>query len=125
MKNVNEKGADDIFVGHIGGDDFVAILNIKMDYEKVCQNIIKDFDEGVKKFFTEEDREKGYIKIQNRKGKMEEFPLTAISIGAVFADRNKFGNILEIGETGAQMKHLAKRYRGSCYAVDRRQNRME
>ena len=125
VKNVNEKNSNDIFVGHIGGDDFVAILNITIDYERVCQNIIEEFDTGVKKFFTEEDREKGYIKIQNRKGKMEHFPLTTISIGAVFADCNKFGNILEIGETGAQMKHLAKKYKGSCYAVDRRKNRLE
>ena len=124
VKNVNEKKSDDIFVGHIGGDDFVAILNVNMDYEKVCQNIIAEFDMGVKKFFTEEDIEKGYIKIQNRKGKMEHFPLTAISIGAVFANCNKFGNILEIGETGAQMKHLAKKYKESCYAVDRRKNGM-
>ena len=120
VKNANEKNSNDIFIGHIGGDDFVAILNIKTDYEKVCQNIIKQFDEGVKEFFTKEDREKGYIKIQNRKGKMEHFPLTSISIGAVFADKDKFANILEIGEIGAQMKHLAKKYKGSCYAVDRR-----
>ena len=124
VKNVNKKNITDTFVGHIGGDDFVAILNIQMDYEEVCQNIIADFDNGVKNFFTEEDREKGYIKIQNRRGKMEHFSLTSISIGAVLADTNKFANILEIGETGAQMKHLAKKYKGSCYAVDRREKQV-
>ena len=120
VKNVNVKNSSDMFVGHIGGDDFIAILNMKSDYEKICQDIIREFDSGVQKFFTEEDQEKGYIKIQNRKGKMEHFPLTSISIGAVFVDKNKFANILEIGEIGAQMKHLAKKYKGSCYAVDRR-----
>lgn len=120
VKNVNIKNTGNVFVGHIGGDDFIAILNMDTDYEKVCQSIINEFDSGVKAYFTEDDQEKGYIKIQNRKGKMEHFPLTSISIGAVFADGNKFANILEIGETGAQMKHLAKKYKGSCYAVDRR-----
>lgn len=124
VKNVNGQEATDIFVGHIGGDDFVAIMNIKIDYDRVCQQIIDEFDSGVKSFFTEEDREKGYIKIQNRKGKMEHFPLTSISIGAVLADSRKFENILEIGEVGAQMKHLAKSYKGSCYAIDRRENKM-
>lgn len=122
VKNANVRNTSDVFVGHIGGDDFVAILNMKTDFEKVCQNIIKEFDSGVGEFFTEEDQERGYIKIQNRRGKMEHFPLTSISIGAVFVDKNKFANILEIGEVGAQMKHLAKKYKGSCYAVDRRKN---
>lgn len=124
VKNVNGNEATDIFVGHIGGDDFVAIMNIKIDYENVCQKIIEEFDLGVKSFYTEEDREKGYIKIQNRRGKVEHFPLTSISIGAVLANSSKFANILEIGEVGAQMKHLAKKYKGSCYAVDRRQSKM-
>ena len=120
LKNVNNIAKNDIFVGHIGGDDFVAILNKDEEYEKICQNIIQEFDKEVKYFFTEEDIQKGYLKIQNRKGKMEHFPLTSISIGVVLAESNKFTNVLEIGEIGAQVKHIAKKYKGSCYATDRR-----
>ena len=29
---------------------------------------------------------------------------------------------LEIGELGAQVKHIAKKYKGSCYAIDRRKH---
>lgn len=121
-KNVNIEECSDIFVGHIGGDDFVAVLGNTMDYQKICQNIITEFDNGVKQFFTEEDVKKGYIKIQNRKGKMEHFPLTTISIGVVLAENNMFSNVLEIGEVGAQVKHVAKKYKGSCYAIDRRRH---
>ena len=64
-----------VFVGHIGGDDFVAILDENVDYEKVCQNILTEFDAEVTSYFTEEDIRKGYLEIQNRKGVMEEFPL--------------------------------------------------
>ena len=53
---------------------------------------------------------------------MEEFPLTSLSIGVVVAERGRFSNILEIGEIGAQVKHLAKSMQGSCYAVNRRIN---
>ena len=73
------------------------------------------------KFFTEEDLEKGYIEVANRKGIMEQFPLTSISIGVVIAEKNRFSNILEIGEIGAQVKHMAKTIIGSSYAIDRRQ----
>jgi len=74
----------------------------------------------VPKFFTEEDLEKGYIEVANRKGIIEQFSLTSISIGAVIADKDRFANILEIGEIGAQVKHVAKSIIGSSYAVDRR-----
>ena len=107
------------FVGHIGGDDFIAIVPT-LDVDNICQLIIANFDEGVTKFFTEEDLEKGYIEVANRKGIIEQFSLTSISIGAVIADKDRFANILEIGEIGAQVKHVAKSIIGSSYAVDRR-----
>ena len=47
--------------------------------------------------------------------------LTSISIGVVIGERGRFSNILEIGEIGAQVKHLAKTIPGSSYAIDRRQ----
>ena len=122
VKNVNNGKESDIFVGHIGGDDFVAILGNKKNYEQICQDIILEFDEGVKSYFTEEDIKKGYIKVQNRKGKMEHFAVTSISIGVVEVARNSFANILEIGELGAQVKHMAKQYKESCYAIDRRKH---
>ena len=108
------------FVGHIGGDDFIAILPI-MHCEEICENIIANFDAQVIKFFTEEDSEKGYIEVANRKGIIEQFPLTSISIGVVIAEKGRFSNILEIGEIGAQVKHVAKSIMGSSYAIDRRQ----
>ena len=122
LKNINSAAGEDIFVGHIGGDDFVAIIGETMSYEKICQDIISEFDSGVKNFFTEEDLKRGYLRVQNRKGKMEHFPITSISIGVVVSEENRFSNILEIGEVGAQVKHVAKKYKGSCYAIDRRKH---
>ena len=55
------------FVGHIGGDDFIAIVPSK-DVEKLCQAIIYNFDNGVQKFYNDKDREDGYIEVANRKG---------------------------------------------------------
>ena len=69
---------------------------------------------------SEEDVEKGYLEVPNRKGIIEEFPLTTISVGAVEVDPGRFHNTLEIGEAGAQVKHLSKTIPGSTYVVDRR-----
>lgn len=118
-KLVHNDKTENTFVGHIGGDDFVAIVP-DINCEKLCQNLVSYFDTQVKKFFTDADLEKGYIEVANRRGIVEQFPLTSLSIGVVIADEGRFHNILEIGEIGAQVKHAAKSVMGSCYAVDKR-----
>ena len=124
-KNVLEKGKNERnFVGHIGGDDFVAIVE-ENDYEEICQNIIAEFDRSVVKYFNKEDIERGYLEVENRKGIIEPFPLTTISIGVVEVTKDRFKNTLEIGEAGAAVKHLAKTIWGSTYVIDRRKNREE
>ena len=119
MNNINSNDCEDCFVGHIGGDDFVAMIS-GVNCEKICQNIVIEFDEGVKRFFTRTDLDKGYIEVPNRKGVMEQFPITSISIGVVVVDKGRFKNTLEIGEVAAQVKHLAKTTFGSTYVIDRR-----
>lgn len=121
LKNVHTDEYEDSFVGHIGGDDFVAIVS-KTDYERICQNIITDFDINVLRYFTEEDIKRGYLEVENRKGIMEQFPLTSISVGVVEVEENRFANVLEIGEAGASVKHLAKTIQGSTYVIDRRKH---
>ena len=119
IRCIHSQISDGSFVGHIGGDDFIAIVPT-LNCEDLFKNIIANFDAEVTKFFTEEDSEKGYIEVANRKGVIEQFPLTSISIGVVEADKGRFTNMLEIGEVGAQVKHLAKSVIGSSYAIDRR-----
>ena len=119
VKNVHALKNNDCFVGHIGGDDFVAIIS-KTNYDEICQNIINEFDSEILSYFTEEDRKRGYIEVANRRGILEDFPLTAISIGVVDVEPDRFNNILEIGEVGAQVKHSAKTILGSSYVIDRR-----
>lgn len=124
LKNIHTDEYEDSFVGHIGGDDFVAIIS-ETNYDKICQNIIADFDHNVIKFFTDEDADKGYIEVANRKGIIEQFPLTSISIGVVEVEKGRFANVLEIGEAGASVKHLAKTIQGSTYVIDRRKHHEE
>ena len=122
LRNVHEQECDSSFVGHIGGDDFVAIVS-STNYDKLCQNIIHDFDLEVANYFTKEDAKKGFIEVANRRGIIEQFPLTSISIGVVEVEKGRFSNVLEIGEAGANVKHLAKTIQGSTYVIDRRKNK--
>lgn len=121
LKNVNSDENIHNFVGHIGGDDFVALVTNE-NYEEMCQNIIVEFDKKILDYFTDEDKERGYLEVPNRKGIIEEFPLVSISIGVVEVSKGRFHNVLEIGEVGAQVKHLAKVTPGSAYAINRRKD---
>jgi len=118
---LHDTETEDNFVGHIGGDDFVAITS-DVDCEARCQDMIIGFDNGVLKYFNQEDIEKGYLEVPNRKGVIEQFPLTSISIAVVVVDKGRFYNVLEIGEVAAQVKHLAKTTPGSTYVIDRRKH---
>ena len=120
FRNIHEIFPEGSFIGHIGGDDFIAIIP-SIEVDEICQKIIAEFDKNVTKFFTDDDLERGYIEVANRKGIIEQFALTSISIGVVIGEKGRFSNILEVGEIGAQVKHLAKSIMGSSYAIDRRQ----
>ena len=119
LSGVHSYFSEGAFVGHIGGDDFIAIVPHE-NIDELCQTMVATFDKGVRRFFTDLDQERGYIEAENRKGVVEQYQLTSVSIGVVVAEKGRFANILEIGEVSTQVKHLAKSIPGSSYAIDRR-----
>ncbi len=118
-KYIHQIEDSDNFIGHIGGDDFVAIVS-RADYDKVCQNIIAEFDQYAITYYNEVDAERGFVEVANRKGIIEQFPLTTISIAVVEVDYEHYKTTLEIGEIGAQVKHQAKTLMGSTYVINKR-----
>ncbi len=118
-KHIHQIPNSDNFVGHIGGDDFVAIIN-QTDYDLICQNIILEFDKYTVDFYNEIDVERGYVEVANRRGIIEQFPLTSISIAVLEVDSKIYKTTLEIGEMAGQIKHQAKTIPGSTYVINRR-----
>ena len=120
-KNVHNIKDSNNFIGHVGGDDFVSIIS-PTDYDKICKEIIDEFDTGAVEYYNEVDVERGYVEVANRRGIIEQFPLTTISIAVVEVDTERFKSTLEIGEVSAQVKHMAKTILGSTYVINRRKN---
>ena len=118
-KHIHNVENSDNFVGHIGGDDFVAITN-QTDYDELCKNIIGEFDTQVEQYYSEEDVARGYVEVANRKGIIEQFPIVSISIAVVEVAKNQKVSTLQIGEVAAQVKHSAKSIMGSTYVINRR-----
>ena len=118
-KHIHQLDSSESFIGHIGGDDFVAIIE-PTDYDKLCQNIIAEFDKLVVDFYNEVDVERGFGEVANRRGIIEQFPLTSISIAVLEVDSKIYKTTLEIGEVAGQVKHKAKAILGSTYVINKR-----
>lgn len=104
----------DEFIGHIGGDDFIAIIS-HSDVESLCENILHDFAQAVPKFYNKEDLERGYIIAKNRYGKEEKFPPLSLSIAVVRKDT--YNDIYELTEKSSRIKKECKTRGGNCYMV--------
>jgi diguanylate cyclase (GGDEF)-like protein len=108
-----------VFVGHVGGDDFVVICPPEQA-EELCRSIIALCTEKVPALYDPPDRERGYIEVENRRGQTERFPFFSISIGVATTDRRAFSHQGEAVSVATELKEYAKRDQGSSYAVDRR-----
>ena len=94
------------FVGHVGGDDFVAIIQDE-DALELCNSIIRDFDTNIVDFYSEEDRKRGCIYSYNRNNCEESFPIMSISI-SVIVNLNTNSNIYQLSEEAAKVKKICK-----------------
>lgn len=122
QESIQKFGVRGDFLGHIGGDDFVAIVNYE-NAKKIGKQIVKLFDANIKQYYTEEDAEKGWIRVANRKGKLEKYPLMTITVAMISNKYKKYASTLEIGEDGAAIKKKAKTIIGSTFLEDRRKQR--
>jgi GGDEF domain-containing protein len=111
------------FVGHIGGDDFVFIVEVALA-EQICDEIVNAFDRIIPTIYEAEDRYKGYIQAPDRHGDMRTFPIMSISIGITDTRIIPAEHYGEITEAASEMKKYAKQYKGSCYRYDRRRSRL-
>jgi GGDEF domain-containing protein len=112
LAEMKETGAKGDFVGHIGGDDFV-IISVPPRAETICRRIVGAFEGRIGKFYTEEDREKGFFIGKDRKGVRQKFPLISVTIAIVTDDGTRFDNPLAMAEAAAQLKEYAKTLPGS------------
>lgn len=106
------------FVGHIGGDDFVSIIeNSIEECEKLCEKIIEKFSLGILNFFNENDRNNKYVEAADRLGNKGIFPITSLSIAGIYGEFNSFSNPEEVGLSVAIIKKEVKHITGSCYLI--------
>lgn len=95
------------FVGHIGGDDFVVILEqyVESDF---CELLSHTFVSRISQFYNELDLSKGYVISTNREGETKQFPLLSLT-SVMVNNRNRiFNNHYEISQILANLKKQEK-----------------
>ncbi len=117
LESFEKFGSKSDFIGHIGGDDFIAITTPDRA-DNLCQEIISQFDLRIKDLYQEEDIKNGYIIRNSRSGEKEKFPLLTISIGCVNNLKRKLTSYWEVGEIATEVKEYAKSKQGSSYHRD-------
>lgn len=100
------------FVGHVGGDDFVAILN-QEDLETFCDTVNTEFQVKVAEHYTARDRENGYIITENRWGIVEKFLLMTVSIAGISSSGQDFHSMIKLTEELARLKKKCKKLKDS------------
>jgi diguanylate cyclase (GGDEF)-like protein len=112
-------GIENAFVGHIGGDDFVAMIPPDMA-EPYCKEVIERFDDGILDLYDTADALRGYIEVIDRRGERYAFPVVSLSLGVASTDVREIGTQWEASAIAVEMKEFAKKQPGSTYRIDRR-----
>lgn len=120
IKHIRGVGGPDAFVGHIGGDDMIFIMEDAV-IDNACTKIVEDFNKKMPSFYSKKDAEAGYICGKDRKGNEERFGLLAVSIGIVSNASHGITHVAQISEIGAELKKYAKSIDGSNFVRDKRQ----
>jgi EAL domain-containing protein (putative c-di-GMP-specific phosphodiesterase class I)/GGDEF domain-containing protein len=107
------------FVGHIGGDDFIALFR-SSDWEARCRTILERFGADVMPFFNPNDVERGGYVIENRRGEKEFHNLTSLSIGAFPVKPKIFKSHRDIALVASESKKMSKKMHGNSLFINQR-----
>lgn len=96
------------FVGHVGGDDFVALFQSD-DWMRRCKGIVAEFNNKARGLFDHTDLQRNSFDSEDRQGHHRSFPLTTIVVGAVVVAPGMFDAPEDVASAAAASKRIAKK----------------
>jgi len=107
------------FIGHIGGDDFILLMQSR-DWKSRCEQALRSFEQAASLMFKEEHLVDGGYTSEGRDG-MEKFhPLTSLSIGAIQVMPGQFISHHEVSAAMSEAKKMAKKIPGNSLFIEQR-----
>lgn len=113
---MRESFAPDAFLGHVGGDDFVACLP-RTDASEECHTLLRKFREKILPLYTPEDVKRGYIVSHNREGFERHFQIMTLSLAVISSSSVRPSSMDELSHVVALAKKRAKQQEGNAISV--------
>ena len=111
VTNINE---EDDFIGHVGGDDFVAIFR-RTDWQITVERILQQFGESIGGLYN------GHIGCKitatDREGKERQYNQMTLSVGAVVVNSSEVQCHVDLSEAAATAKNHAKAIKGNSIFI--------
>lgn len=101
-----------VFLGHIGGDDFVFISPPDVA-EPIADRIVRKVAEVAPEYYTQEHRTAGCIRGMDRDGNLKRFPFFAVTIALIPGKGAR--STEQIAEVGGKIKKKLKNLGGNRY----------
>jgi diguanylate cyclase (GGDEF)-like protein len=111
--------ARDAFVGHLGSDDFMAVMKPE-GAETFAETIVTGFRGLQKRFYSQTDLERGAIAVENRRGRFVDFQLMTLSAALVSNEKRPLVNYVQVSELLSELMRYIKSGGGGRWARDRR-----
>jgi GGDEF domain-containing protein len=118
QENVKRMFPYSSFIGHVGGDDFIMIINGETEeYHEVLQGILDDFEKNKIFLFSDQHILNNQIVSEDRFGVMRDFPLTQLSIAGISGNLSKYRSSEALSEALAGLKKEVKQKNESGYRI--------
>lgn len=105
LSEFSQEHAGKVRIGHIGGDDFIAVADLMLT-EEVVVHICRRFDQEKLELFSKEDINRGYYMSVNRIGTTVKSPLVTLS--AAIITNSNFSRPPHPGQIGQIVAILKK-----------------
>lgn len=115
LNRLNHDSID--FIGHIGGDDFLAITSKVDAYEAFCQALLAEFKASIHTFYDEKDQLAGGIWGKDRQGRDHFFPLMSLSLGVLLVRPEQIDHPQHLASLATCAKKNAKHAGGNTFSV--------
>ncbi|MBN2702492.1 MAG: GGDEF domain-containing protein [Methylothermaceae bacterium] len=106
-------------VGHIGGDDFIVLLQ-SGNWQKRIEQLFTRFDAGLTPLLHPRHQSAGGYLTEDRSGNEVFHPLPTLSVGAVEIHHGAYESHRDLSDAASQVKKLAKRQSGHSLFKERR-----
>ena len=107
------------FLGHVGGDDFVLLIDPEIA-EDLARQVITQFDAMAPSLYDPADAERGWIEIDDRRNNRHQVEIMTISLGIATTSHRPLLSVAEASAVATEMKMAAKTVETSAYRIDQR-----